>query len=109
MDHIERVTLDAGAELRTSWIYALSKSINLTPSLYLEAGAIHGCVLFERDRPLIYMEDVGRHNAIDKIAGYMHLNGDRKSVVQGKRVSVSVDLGGRSIITQKNNNRILHT
>ena len=37
------------------------------------AGAIHGCVLCEGDRPLIYMEDVGRHNAIDKIAGYMHL------------------------------------
>ena len=61
--------------LRTSWIYALSRQINLTPSLYLEAGAIHGCVLCQEDRPLIYMEDVGRHNAIDKIAGYMWLNG----------------------------------
>ena len=50
------------------------KKINLAPSLYLAAGAIHGCVLCEEDRPLIYMEDVGRHNAIDKIAGYMHLN-----------------------------------
>jgi FdhD protein len=47
----------------------------MTPSLYLEAGAIHGCVLCEEDRPLIYMEDVGRHNAIDKVAGYMLLNG----------------------------------
>ena len=45
------------------------------PSLYLAAGAIHGCVLCEEDRPLLYMEDVGRHNAIDKIAGYMHLHG----------------------------------
>ena len=45
------------------------KIINTTPSLYLEAGAIHGCVLCERDIPLIYMEDVGRHNAVDKIAG----------------------------------------
>ena len=44
------------------------------PSLYLEASAIHGCVLCEQDRPLIYMEDVGRHNAVDKIAGYMYLN-----------------------------------
>jgi FdhD protein len=61
--------------LHTSWIYALSKKINLTPSLYLEAGAIHGCVLCEEDRPLIYMEDVGRHNAIDKIAGYMRVHG----------------------------------
>lgn len=59
------------AELRTSWLYALTHRINTTPSLYLEAGAIHGCVLCERDRPLVYMEDVGRHNAVDKIAGYM--------------------------------------
>ena len=74
METFEEVTLDPDAEIRTSWLYALAKSINTTPSLYLEAGAIHGCVLCERDRPLIYMEDVGRHNAVDKIAGYMHLN-----------------------------------
>jgi FdhD protein len=59
------------AELRTSWLYALAHKINTTPSLYLEAGAIHGCVLCRRDRPLVYMEDVGRHNAVDKIAGWM--------------------------------------
>jgi len=75
MDAVESVTLDPQAELKTSWIYSLSKQINLTPSLYLEAGAIHGCVLCEGDRPLIYMEDVGRHNAIDKIAGYMRVHG----------------------------------
>src|SRR5207248_3200560 len=62
------------AELRISWLYALTNKINTTPSLYLEAGAIHGCVLCEADRPLVYMEDVGRHNAVDKIAGYMHMN-----------------------------------
>ena len=45
------------------------------PSLYLEAGAIHGCVLCQADRPLVYMEDVGRHNAVDKIAGYMWRHG----------------------------------
>ncbi len=49
--------------------------INRTPSLYLEAGAIHGCVLCREDRPLVYMEDVGRHNAVDKIAGWMFRNG----------------------------------
>jgi FdhD protein len=75
MDAVESVMLDPQAELKTSWIYSLSKQINLTPSLYLEAGAIHGCVLCENDRPLIYMEDVGRHNAIDKIAGYMRVHG----------------------------------
>ena len=75
MEKFEEVVLDPDATVRTSWIYALSKRINTTPSLYLEAGAIHGCVLCEEDRPLIYMEDVGRHNAVDKIAGYMFLNG----------------------------------
>jgi FdhD protein len=81
LERFERITLDKHAVLRTSWLYSLSRAINLTPSLYLEAGAIHGCVLCERDVPLIYMEDVGRHNAIDKIAGYMFLNGIRP---QGK-------------------------
>jgi FdhD protein len=73
MELIEGVTLPA-ATLRTSWLYALTHKINTTPSLYLEAGAIHGCVLAQGDRPLVYMEDVGRHNAVDKIAGWMFQN-----------------------------------
>ncbi len=75
MEDFEQIELAADARLRTSWIYRLSKKINLAPSLYLKAGAIHGCVLCQEDRPLVYMEDVGRHNAVDKIAGYMFLNG----------------------------------
>jgi FdhD protein len=74
MERFDTVRLDSAARLRTSWLYALSRKINLRPSLYLEAGAIHGCVLCEADRPLVYMEDVGRHNAVDKIAGWMLLN-----------------------------------
>ena len=70
MEALENVSLPK-AELRTSWLYALTHKINTTPSLYLEAGAIHGCVLAQRDNPLVYMEDVGRHNAVDKIAGWM--------------------------------------
>ncbi len=73
MEAIENVSLPK-TEFRTSWLYALTQKINTTPSLYLEAGAIHGCVLAERDRPLVYMEDVGRHNAVDKIAGWMFKN-----------------------------------
>jgi FdhD protein len=76
MELIEGAALPP-AELRTSWLYALTQKINTTPSLYLEAGAIHGCVLAERDRPLVYMEDVGRHNAVDKIAGWMFQHGVR--------------------------------
>ena len=74
MERFETVVLDPDAILRTSWLYTLSRKINTRPSLYLTAGAIHGCVLCEEDRPLVYMEDVGRHNAIDKIAGWMRLN-----------------------------------
>lgn len=70
MEALENVSLPK-AELRTSWLYALTHKINTTPSLYLEAGAIHGCVLAQRNEPLVYMEDVGRHNAVDKIAGWM--------------------------------------
>ncbi|MCW8835448.1 MAG: formate dehydrogenase accessory sulfurtransferase FdhD [Rhodospirillales bacterium] len=74
MEKFAEIELSPSAELRTSWLYPLLKAINTTPSLYLEAGAIHGCVLCCRDEPLLYMEDVGRHNAVDKIAGYMFLN-----------------------------------
>ena len=75
MERFETVKLPPDAVLKTSWLATLSKKINAVPSLYLEAGAIHGCVLCEGDRPLLYMEDVGRHNAVDKIAGYMLLHG----------------------------------
>ncbi|MBV9553087.1 MAG: formate dehydrogenase accessory sulfurtransferase FdhD, partial [Alphaproteobacteria bacterium] len=61
MEKFEEVRLDPDAVLRTSWLYALTRKINTAPSLYLAAGAIHGCVLCEADRPLLYMEDVGRH------------------------------------------------
>ena len=74
MEALENVTLPQ-AQLRTSWLYTLTHKINTTPSLYLEAGAIHGCVLAHEDTPLIYMEDVGRHNAVDKIAGFMFKHG----------------------------------
>ncbi len=74
MEGLDKVVLPQ-TELRTSWLYALAHKINTTPSLYLEAGAIHGTVLCHRDRPLVYMEDVGRHNAVDKIAGWMFQEG----------------------------------
>jgi FdhD protein len=74
MEEFEDVKLSADARVHTSWLYELQKKINTVPSLYLKAGAIHGCVLCEENKPLIYVEDVGRHNAVDKIAGYMLLN-----------------------------------
>ncbi len=60
--------------VHTSTFYDLSYKINHTPSLYMETGAIHGTALCQGLQVLAYMEDVGRHNAVDKIAGWMHLN-----------------------------------
>ena len=62
-------------EVRESDLHALAGAVNRTPSLYLKAGAIHGTALCEGGRPLAYMEDVGRHNAVDKIAGWMFSEG----------------------------------
>lgn len=70
MEGLEGLSLP-DTKVRTSWLYALAHQINTAPSLYLEAGAIHGTVLCQGDTPLVYMEDVGRHNAVDKIAGWM--------------------------------------
>jgi FdhD protein len=75
MERFDEVRLPENATLRTSWLYSLMRQINTIPSLYLKAGAIHGCALCEADRVLLYMEDVGRHNAVDKIAGYLHRHG----------------------------------
>jgi len=77
MERFEEIRLPGEARLKTSDLYALTRKINTAPSLYLTAGAIHGCVLCEEDRPLVYMEDVGRHNAVDKIAGWMFENAVR--------------------------------
>src|SRR3954466_5801295 len=74
MEALESVELPK-AELRTSWLYQMTQAINTMPSLYLEAGAIHGCVLCKEGTPVCYTEDVGRHNAVDKIAGWIYRHG----------------------------------
>ena len=75
MDGLQDIELPP-SKMKVSHLYDLSKKINLIPSLYLEAGAIHGTVLCKDDVPLVYMEDVGRHNAVDKVAGWMFENDD---------------------------------
>jgi FdhD protein len=76
MEGFASVRLSESARLRTSDLYRLLHRINTLPSLYLEAGAIHGCALCRADQPIVYMEDVGRHNAVDKIAGWMFRNAE---------------------------------
>ena len=78
-DKFETIMLPRELKISVSQIISLSKKINTTPSLYLKAGAIHGCVLATVYEPLIYMEDIGRHNAVDKISGVMFLKNIKPS------------------------------
>ena len=70
MESIEEIKLPE-SKIKISWLYDLAKKISQINSLYLEVGAIHGTVLCLENKPLIYMEDVGRHNAVDKVAGWL--------------------------------------
>ncbi|MGC6516765.1 MAG: formate dehydrogenase accessory sulfurtransferase FdhD [Candidatus Puniceispirillaceae bacterium] len=74
MEEFAKITLSDTLRVKASELYALSAAINAIPSLYLKAGAIHGCALAEGAQPMIYVEDIGRHNAVDKIAGHLFLN-----------------------------------
>ena len=75
MERFDEARLSKAARLHTAHLYPLIKRINTCPSLYLKAGAIHGCALCQGPDLLLYMEDVGRHNAVDKIRGWMFRHG----------------------------------
>lgn len=73
MDELSNIRLPR-VELTQSGIYALLKNLNEYNDIYRKAGAVHGCALCQREKPLFFIEDVGRHNAVDAIAGMMWLN-----------------------------------
>jgi FdhD protein len=72
MEHIEGVQLPATHVTQTQ-VYAIVNAIRLQDSTYKSAGSVHGCALFRGEEQLQFVEDVGRHNAIDSIAGWMAL------------------------------------
>ena len=74
MDDLEKIKLPRRT-LRQSGIYALLKSLNSYNEVYQRAGAVHGCALCRGDEIQLFIEDVGRHNAVDAIAGHMWLHG----------------------------------
>lgn len=76
MDEVEQITLPADARLRQSVLYRVVDTVRTRQSVYKQAGSVHGCALFSADGELLhFVEDVGRHNAVDSIAGRMWLDG----------------------------------
>jgi FdhD protein len=75
MDEVESIRLpDASvASITQAQLYGLLNAIRLQESTYKSAGSVHGCALFQGEQMLLFVEDVGRHNAIDTIAGWMWL------------------------------------
>ena len=72
MDEVESLQLPT-AQITQAQLYALLNAIRLQESTYKSAGSVHGCALFRGEDMLLFIEDVGRHNAIDTIAGWMWL------------------------------------
>lgn len=76
MDEVDTLALPADARLRQSVLYRMVDTIRTQQSIYKQAGSVHGCALFSADGDMLYfVEDVGRHNAVDSIAGRMWLDG----------------------------------
>ena len=77
MDDVASVKLPdaASARLRQSALYSMLEQMRHQDSVYKKAGSVHGCALFRGAELLVHVEDVGRHNAIDSIAGWMWMNG----------------------------------
>ena len=75
MDEVDNIVLPDDARLLQSTLYRIVDTIRTQQSIYKQAGSVHGCALFSADGEMLYfVEDVGRHNAVDAIAGKMWLD-----------------------------------
>jgi FdhD protein len=100
MDDVDAIKLDPEARLKQSVLYRIVDTIRTQPSIYKQAGSVHGCALFSAEGELIhFVEDVGRHNAVDAIAGKMWLDGmegrDKVFYTTGRLTSEMVIKGGQ--------------
>ena len=75
LDEVDNIRLPVGATLDQDTLYGIIDTIRLQQSVYKQAGSVHGCALFQGTELLMFVEDVGRHNAVDAIAGRMWLEG----------------------------------
>ncbi len=100
MDEVDAIVLPQDARLRQATLYSIVETIRTQQSIYKQAGSVHGCALFSAEGELIYfIEDVGRHNAVDAIAGRMWLDdisgGDKIFYTTGRLTSEMVIKGAQ--------------
>ncbi|MEX5744894.1 formate dehydrogenase accessory sulfurtransferase FdhD [Massilia sp. X63] len=100
MDEVDQIALPLDARLPQSVVYRIVETIRTQQSIYKQAGSVHGCALFSHTGELLYfVEDVGRHNAVDAIAGLMWLDrlegGDKVFYTTGRLTSEMVIKGAQ--------------
>ena len=74
VNDIDRIQLPADAHISQATLYELVNAIRIQETTYKSSGSVHGCALFQGANMLMFVEDVGRHNAVDTIAGWMAMN-----------------------------------
>lgn len=90
MDEVDSITLDPDARLQQSTLYRIVDTIRTLQSIYKQAGSVHGCALFSEEGELIhFVEDVGRHNAVDKVVG---------ALVRAGRIGSGAASGGPAVL-----------
>ncbi|HJV80933.1 formate dehydrogenase accessory sulfurtransferase FdhD [Noviherbaspirillum sp.] len=118
MEEVDTITLPADARLAQSVLYHIVDTIRTQPSIYKQAGSVHGCALFSSEGRLLYfIEDVGRHNAVDAIAGKMWLDemrgGDKVFYTTGRLTSEMVIKGAQMgipfLLSRSGTTRMGHT
>jgi FdhD protein len=97
MDGVDRIVLP-NATLSQSELYGLVNAIRVQESIYRQAGSVHGCALFRGQEMLVFIEDVGRHNAIDTIAGWMWMNSETPAVNSNRSQSESGTPGADKVL-----------
>ncbi|WP_292936222.1 formate dehydrogenase accessory sulfurtransferase FdhD [Noviherbaspirillum sp.] len=118
MEEVDTITLPADARLAQSVLYRIVDTIRTQPSIYKQAGSVHGCALFSSEGRLLYfIEDVGRHNAVDAIAGKMWLDdmrGDDKVFYTTGRLTSEMVIKGAQmgipfLLSRSGTTRMGHT
>ncbi len=113
MDEVDKIALPVDARLHQETVYRIVDTIRIQQSIYKQAGSVHGCALFSNAGELLYfIEDVGRHNAVDAIAGLMWLEGmsgaDKVFYTTGRLVIKGAQMGIPFLLSRSGTTQMGH-